>query len=76
MVLDISKAFHKVWHKHLLHKLEQNGINGPLLKISTDFLKSLKQRVILNGQHSPWSDVLAGVPQKSILGPLVSYLYQ
>ena len=75
VVLDIPKASDKVWHKHLLHKLEQNGINGPLLKILTDFLKLLKQRVVLNGQHSSWSDVLAVVPQGSILGPLVSYLY-
>ena len=52
MFLDISKAFDKVWHKALLHKLKQNGIGGPLLKILTDFLESRKQRVVLNGQHS------------------------
>ena len=40
--LDISKAFDKVWHKGLLHKLEQNGINGPLLKILNDFLRGRK----------------------------------
>ena len=50
--LDISKAFDKVWHKGLIHKLEQNEIGGPLLKILTDFLKSWKRRVVLNGQHS------------------------
>ena len=50
--LDIS-----VWHK-----LEQNWIGGPLLKILTDFLKSRKQRVVLNDQHSSWSDVLASDP--------------
>ena len=66
--LDISKAFDKVWHKILIHKLEQNGIGGPLLKILTDFLKSRKQRVVLNDQHLSWSDVLIGVPQGSILG--------
>ena len=59
--IDISKTFGKVWHKGLVHKLEQNGINGHLLKILTDFLKSKKQRVFLNGQHSSWGDVLAGV---------------
>ena len=73
--LDISKAFDKVWHKGLIHKLKQNGIGGPLLKILTDFLKSRKQRVVLNGQHSSWSDVLAGVPEGSILGPLLFLIY-
>ena len=71
MFLDNSKAFDKVWHKGLIHKLKQNGIGGPLLKILTDFLKSRKQRVVLNGQHSSWSDTLASVPQRSILGPLL-----
>ena len=40
-----------------------------------DFLKSRKQRVVLNGQHSSWSDVLAGAPQGSILGPLLFLIY-
>ena len=49
--LAISKAFDKVWHKGLIHKLKQNGIGGPLLKLLSDFLKSRKQRVVLNRQH-------------------------
>ena len=73
--LDISKAFDKVWHKGLLYKLEQNMIKGLLLNILKDFLKSRKQRVALNGQHSSWSDVLAGVPQGSILRPLLILIY-
>ena len=73
--LDISKAFDKVWHKGLIHKLKQNGIGGPLLKTSTDFLKSHKQRVVLNSQYMSWSDVLAGVPQGSILGPLLFLIH-
>ena len=66
MFLDISKAFDKVWHEGPIHKLELNGIGGPL-NILTDFLKSRKQRVLLTGQHSSWSDVLASVPKGSIL---------
>ena len=73
--LDISKAFDKVWHKGIIHKLKQNIIGGPLLKILTDFLKSRKQRVVLNGQHSSWSDVLTGVSQGSILGPLLLLIF-
>ena len=75
VLLDISKAFDKVWHKGLIHKLEQNWNGRPLSKILTDFLKSQKERVVLNGQHSSWSDVLAGVPQGSILCPLLFLIY-
>ena len=73
--LDISKAIDKVSHKGLIHKLKQNRIGGLLLKFLTDFLKSRKQRIVLNGQHSSWSDVLAGVPQGSILGSLLFLIY-
>ena len=66
---DISKAFEKVWHKGLLHKLKENSINGPLLNVLEDFLSSRKQRVVLNGQHSSWSDVVAVISQGSILAP-------
>ena len=59
----------------LLFKLEQNGINGHLLKVLKDFLYSRKQRVVLNGQNSSWSDVFAGVPQGSIVGPLLFLVY-
>ena len=73
--LDISKAFHKVWHKGLIYKLKQNGISGNLLDTITDFLNSRKQRVALNGQFSSWTSIEAGVPQGSILGPLLFLIY-
>ena len=69
--LDISKAFDKVWHEGLLLKLNQNGISGNLLKLLPDLLSYRKQRVVLNGQHLSCDSVNAGVPQGSILGPLV-----
>ena len=75
VILDISKAFDKVWHEGVLFKLPQNGISGNLLKLLTDFLKNRKQRVTLNGQTSSWTEVNAGVPQGSILGPLVFLIY-
>ena len=45
------------------------------MKILTDFLKSQKQKVVLNGQHSSCTDVLAGIPEGSILGPLLLLIY-
>ena len=66
-----SKALHNVWHNGPMNKLKQNGLAGDLLDSLTNFLKERKQRVILNGQHSTWANVEAGVPQGSILGPLL-----
>ena len=73
--LNISKAFDKVWHKGLTFKLKQNRVTGDLLNILIDFLKERKQRVVLNGQHSKWSNISACVPQGSILGPLLFLIY-
>ena len=73
--LDISKAFDKVWHEGIILKLKQNGISGKLLSALSDFLKDRKQRVTLNGQVSSWTVVNAGVPQGSILGPLLFLVY-
>ena len=76
--LDFSKSFDKVWHKVLLFKLSQNGISSNLLHILSSFLsyrKQREQRVLLNGQTSEWQNVTAGVPQGSILGPLLFLIY-
>ena len=73
--LDISKAFDKVWHKSLIYKLKQNGISGNILNTIIDFLSFRKQRVFLNGQVSHWTSIEAGVPQGSILGPLLFLIY-
>ena len=71
----MSKAFDKVWHKGLIFKLKQNGISGNLLNTLTNFLKLRKQRVVLNGQLSSWSNIETGVPQRSILSPLLFLVY-
>ena len=73
--LDISKAFDKVWHKGLIFKLEQNGISGNLLKFFESYLHNRKQRVILNGSYSEYYSIESGVPQGSVLGPLLFLVY-
>ena len=73
--LDISKAFDKVWHKALLFKLKSYGVEGKAYKILKDYLSNRKQRVLLNGQFSSWLPINAGVPQGSVLGPLLFLIY-
>ena len=73
--LDISKAFDKVWHKGHIYKLKQNGISRKSLNLIIDFLSNRKQRVVLNGKYSSWTNIEAGVPQGSILGPLLFLIY-
>ena len=73
--LDISKAFDKVWHKGLISKLKSYGVDGSLLKLMENYLTGRHQRVVLNGQNSSWKNILAGVPQSSVLGPLLFLIY-
>ena len=73
--LDISKAFDKVWHKHLLCKLKSMGISSNFLSLMGSFLSERYQRVLLNGQLSEWANIKANVPQCLILGPLVFLIY-
>ena len=73
--LDISKAFDKVWHEGLIFKLQSYGIEGNLLLLLRNYLKDRKQRVVLNGQSSFWENIVAGVPQGSVLGPLLFLIY-
>ena len=69
--LDISKEFDKVWHLGLIHRLQCNGRTGNLLNLFKDHLNNRNQRVVLNGIHSDWASVDGGVPQGSVLGPLL-----
>ena len=73
--LEISKAFDRVWHEGLIYKIQSTGISGTPLKLIKSFLSGRFQGVLLNGQASSWSQILAGVPQDSILGPLLCLIY-
>ena len=73
--LDMSKAFDKVWHEGLLYKLKCFGISRNLFNILKSFLSNRLQRVTLNGQNSELRVIRAGVPQGSILGPLLFLIY-
>ena len=72
---DFSKAFDKVWHKGLLHKLNAYGVNGNLHKWFGSYLQNRKQRVVVNDSSSSLQTVLGGVPQGSVLGPLLFIIY-
>ena len=72
---DLTKAFDRVWHKGLIHKLKNTGIDGNLLSLIESFLHNRYQRVVLNGQSSKWQNVNAGLPQGSVLGPLFFLIY-
>ncbi len=73
--LDMSKAFDRVWHKGLLAKLKACGINGTLHAWFSDYLSNRKQQVVCEGSHSKLKPITAGVPQGSILGPLLFLVY-
>jgi hypothetical protein len=72
---DISKAFDRVWHDALLYKLRQIGVGGNLLVFLKDYLTNRYQRVVVEGKTSELGLIKAGVPQGSVLGPLLFLIY-
>jgi len=73
--MDLSKAFDCINHELLIAKLHAYGFGTEALEMIHDYLKNRKQRVKINTTFSTWSDLLKGVPQGSVLGPLLFNIY-
>ena len=75
IIMDFAKAFDKVPHRRLLHKLDYYGIRGFTHKWINSWLSGRSQQVVLDGQASDPVAVLSGVPQGSVLGPILFLIF-
>jgi hypothetical protein len=73
--VDFSKAFDKVCHNKLLAKLDFYSVRSDILTWTSCFLDSRQQFVVVDGEQSPYLPVLSGVPQSSVVGPILFLVY-
>ena len=75
LLTDLSKAFDCLPHDLLIAKLHVYGLDTKSLKLMLSYLTNRKQRVKINDTYCSWSKILFGVPQGSILGPLLFNIF-
>ena len=73
--LDFQKAFDKVPHQRLIFKLKLHGMGNSIINWIEQWLTHRRQRVVVDGEVSSWKSVLSGVPQGSVLEPILFLVY-